>query len=131
MAARGNESSSSGARLISQACLLSFYDTELGEWWLKLRPSLPVPLPSQEAELFGNPPMFIISSFPPSSYPASFLQGVEYEFHKGFMINSSLQIVFPTATWNRSTGSHNGCLFFSLPIYSTVNKGVRMEQEEA
>lgn len=54
MAARGNESSSSGARLISQACLLSFYDTELGEWWLKLRPSLPVPLPSQEAELFGN-----------------------------------------------------------------------------
>ena len=84
-----------------------------------------------EGRAVWEPPMFIISSFPPSSYLASFLQGVEYEFQKGFMINSSLQIVFPTATWNRSTGSHSGCLFFSLPIYSTVNKGVRTEQEEA
>ena len=54
MAARGNESSSSGGRFIIQACLLSFYDTELGEWWLRPQPCLPVPPPSQEAELFGN-----------------------------------------------------------------------------
>lgn len=54
MAARGNESSSSGGRFIIQACLLSFYDTELGEWWLRPQSCLPVPPPSQEAELFGN-----------------------------------------------------------------------------
>lgn len=41
-----------------------------------------------KAELLGNRPLLIVSSFPPSWSPASFFQCVEFEFQKGLIINS-------------------------------------------